>query len=77
MNTCDPQTTLDAISHNAFAVVMIGGLSIVALFVFVIGGARMGQHDRIYPIALWMTTPWWPHDPLRHHLLRGIHTPAG
>ena len=30
MKTYDPQTTLDAISRNAFAVVVIGGLSIVA-----------------------------------------------
>ena len=29
MNTYDPQTTLDAISRNAVAVIAIGGLSIV------------------------------------------------
>jgi hypothetical protein len=29
VNTYDPQITLDAISRNAFAVVVIGGLSIV------------------------------------------------
>jgi hypothetical protein len=62
MNTYDPQTTLDAISHNAVAVVVIGGLSIIAMFVFFIEGARMGQRDRVYPMALWMTALWWPHD---------------
>jgi hypothetical protein len=29
VNTYDPQITLDAISRNAFAVVVIGGLSLV------------------------------------------------
>jgi hypothetical protein len=62
MNTYDPHTTLDAISRNAVAVVVIGGLSIVAMFVFFIEGARMGQRDRVYPMALWMTALWWPHD---------------
>ncbi len=62
MNTYDPRTTLDAISHNAIAVVAIGGLSIVAMFVFFIEGARMGKRDRVYPMALWMTALWWPHD---------------
>jgi hypothetical protein len=62
MNTYDPQTTLDAISHNGVAVVAIGGLSILAMFVFFIEGARMGQRDRVYPMALWMTALWWPHD---------------
>jgi hypothetical protein len=62
MNTYDPRTTLDAISHNAVAVIGIGGLSIVAMFVFFIEGARMGQRDRVYPMALWMTALWWPHD---------------
>jgi len=36
MNTYDPQTTLDAISHNGVAVVAIGGLSILAMFVLFI-----------------------------------------
>jgi hypothetical protein len=62
VNTYDPQPTLDAISRNAVAVVVIGGLSIVAMFVFFIEGARMGQRDRVYPMALWMTALWWPHD---------------
>jgi hypothetical protein len=62
VNTYDPQTTLNAISHNAVAVVVIGGLSIVAMFVFFVEGARMGQRDRVYPMALWMTALWWPHD---------------
>jgi hypothetical protein len=43
VNTYDPQATLDAISRNAVAVIVIGGLSIVAMFVFFIGGARMGD----------------------------------
>ncbi len=62
MNTYDPQTTLDAISHNAVAVIGIGGLSIIALFVFFIEAARMGRRDQVYPMALWMTVLWWPHD---------------
>jgi hypothetical protein len=62
VNTYDPQTTLDAISHNAVAVIGIGGLSIVAMFVFFIEGARMGRRDQVYPMALWMTALWWPHD---------------
>lgn len=52
MNTYDPQTTLDAISRNAVAVVVIGSLSIVAMFVFFVEGARMGHRDRMYPMAL-------------------------
>jgi hypothetical protein len=62
MNTYDPHATLEAISHNAIAVVAIGGLSILAMFVFFIEGARMGRRDRVYPMALWMTALWWPHD---------------
>jgi hypothetical protein len=62
MNTYDPQATLDAITDNAVWVVGIGGLSIVAMFVFFIEGARMGGRDRVYPMALWMTALWWPHD---------------
>ena len=62
MNTYDPHTTLDAISHNAVAVIGIGGLSIIAMFVFFIEAARMGRRDRVYPMALWMTALWWPHD---------------
>jgi hypothetical protein len=52
VNTYDPQTTLDAISRNAVAVVVIGSLSIVAMFVFFVEGARMGHRDRMYPMAL-------------------------
>src|ERR1700740_883488 len=62
VNTYDPHTTLDAISRNTVAVVVIGGLSIVAMFVFFIEGARLGHRDRVYPMALWMTALWWPHD---------------
>ena len=36
MSTYDPHTTLAAISHNAVAVIGIGGPSIVAVFVFFI-----------------------------------------
>jgi hypothetical protein len=35
-------------------------LSIVVMFVFFIEGARMGQRDRVYPMALWMTALCWP-----------------
>jgi hypothetical protein len=62
MTTYDPQQALDAITANAVAVVGIGGLSILAMFVFFIEGARMGARDRVYPMALWMTALWWPHD---------------
>jgi hypothetical protein len=62
VNTYEPQHVLDAISDNAVAVVGIGGLSIVAMFVFFIEAARMGRRDRVYPMALWMTALWWPHD---------------
>jgi hypothetical protein len=71
VNTYDPQIALDAISRNAFAVVVIGGLSIVAMFVFFVEGARMGRRDRVYPMALWMTALWWPHDG--SYLLRFNH----
>ena len=49
MNTYDPHTTLEAISHNAVAVIGIGGLSIVAMFVFFVEGAWMGRRGRVYP----------------------------
>lgn len=62
MTSYEPGAVLDAISANAFAVVVIGGLSILAMFVFFIEGARMGARDRVYPMALWMTALWWPHD---------------
>lgn len=62
MNTYQPQQVLDAISDNGVAVVAIGGLSIVAMFVFFAEAARMGRRDRVYPMALWMTALWWPHD---------------
>jgi hypothetical protein len=42
VNTYDPPTTLDAISHNAAVVIGIGGLSIIAMFVFFIEAARIG-----------------------------------
>ncbi|HEX9834022.1 MAG TPA: hypothetical protein VGA66_13265 [Mycobacterium sp.] len=62
MGTYDPAAVLDAISANAVAVVTIGGVSILAMFVFFIEGARMGRRDGVYPMALWMTALWWPHD---------------
>jgi len=62
VNTYDPQQVLDAISGNAVAVVLIGGLSILAMFVFFGEAARMGRRDHVYPMALWMTALWWPHD---------------
>ena len=62
MTTYDPPAVLDAITANWLAVVLIGGLSIVAMFVFFIEAARMGRRDRVYPMALWMTVLWWPHD---------------
>jgi hypothetical protein len=62
LTTYDPAETLQAISDNAVAVMAIGGLSIAAMFVFFIEGARMGACDRVYPMALWMTALWWPHD---------------
>ena len=62
MTTYDPHATLQAISDNAVAVVAIGGISTLAMFIFFIEGARMGRRDRVYPMALWMTALWWPHD---------------
>ncbi len=62
MNTYNPDQVLDAISDNAIAVIGIGGLSIVAMFVFFCEAARAGRRDRVYPMALWMTALWWPHD---------------
>ena len=62
MTSYDPTATLDAITANAVPVVVIGGLSIVAMFVFFVEAARMGARDRVYPMALWMTALWWPHD---------------
>jgi hypothetical protein len=62
MTTSDGPAVLAAITANWLAVVLIGGLSIVAMFVFFIEAARMGRRDRVYPMALWMTVLWWPHD---------------
>lgn len=67
MTTYDPQHALDGISRNAVAVLGIGGLSILAMFVFFVEAARMGRRDRVYPMVLWMTVLWmtalwWPHD---------------
>ncbi|WP_157121212.1 hypothetical protein [Nocardia miyunensis] len=62
MNTYQPGPTLQAITDHAVPVVVIGGVSIIAMFVFFIEAARMGRRDRVYPMALWMTALWWPHD---------------
>jgi hypothetical protein len=62
MNTYAPGHTLAEITDHAAAVVAIGGLSIVAMWVFFIEAGRMGRRDRVYPMALWMTALWWPHD---------------
>lgn len=62
MNTYDPATVLRAIDRNAVAVVVIGGLSIVAMFVFFIEAIRSSRRDRVYSMALWMTALWFPHD---------------
>lgn len=62
MNTYDPQQTLQAITDNAIPVVVIGGVSIVAMWVFFVEAARMSRRDRVAPMALWMTVLWWPHD---------------
>jgi hypothetical protein len=43
MATYDPIVTLNAISDDAAAVVLVTGLSIVAMFVFFIEGAGMGS----------------------------------
>lgn len=61
-NTYDAQQTLSAITDNAIPIVVIGGLSIVAMWVFFIEAARMSRRDRVAPMALWMTVLWWPHD---------------
>jgi hypothetical protein len=68
MNTYDPQQTLQAITDNAVPVVLIGGVSIVAMWVFFVEAARMSRRDRVAPMALWMTVLWWPHDG--NYLLR-------
>jgi hypothetical protein len=75
MGTYDPATVLAAISANAAAVVAIGGVSILAMFVFFIEGARMGRRDRVYPMALWMTALL----PLRHTFsgVGALLSPAG
>ncbi|HEY1967906.1 MAG TPA: hypothetical protein VGH89_08155 [Pseudonocardia sp.] len=62
MTGYQPAEVLAAISANAVPVVLIGGLSIVAMLVFFAEAARMGARDRVYPMALWMTALWWPHD---------------
>jgi hypothetical protein len=62
MNVYAPDRVLHEITANAVAVVAIGGLSIVAMFIFFAEAARMGRRDRVYPMALWMTALWWPHD---------------
>jgi len=64
----DPQATLTAITDNAVPIVLIGGLSIVAMWVFFVEAARMSARDRVPPMALWMTVLWWPHDG--NYLLR-------
>jgi hypothetical protein len=62
VSTYDPAAVLEAISDHAAAVLAIGGLSVIAMFVFFIEAARMGARDRVVPMALWMTALWWPHD---------------
>jgi len=62
MNTYDPQQTLAAITDNAVPIVLIGGVSIVAMWVFFVEAARMSRRDKVAPMALWMTVLWWPHD---------------
>jgi hypothetical protein len=62
MNTYDPQQTLAAITVHAVPIVLIGGISIVAMWVFFVEAARMSRRDRVAPMALWMTVLWWPHD---------------
>lgn len=68
MSSYDPHATLAAITDNAVPVVLIGGVSIVAMWVFFIEAARMSRRDRVAPMALWMTALWWPHDG--NYLLR-------
>jgi hypothetical protein len=62
VNTYDAQGTLHAITDHAVPVVIIGGVSIVAMWVFFIEAGRMSRRDRVAPMALWMTVLWWPHD---------------
>lgn len=62
MDHYDPQATLAAITDNAVPIVLIGGISIVAMWVFFVEAARMSARDRVPPMALWMTVLWWPHD---------------
>jgi len=62
VNTYNPQPVLEAITDHWLPVVLIGGVSIVAMWVFFAEAARMGRRDRVYPMALWMTALWWPHD---------------
>lgn len=62
MNIYSPEATLAAITDNWIGVVAIGGVSIVAMWVFFIEAARMSHRDRVAPMALWMTALWWPHD---------------
>jgi hypothetical protein len=62
VNTYDAQRTLEAITDNAVAVIAIGGISIVAMWVFFVEAARMSRRDQVAPMALWMTVLWWPHD---------------
>jgi hypothetical protein len=61
-STYDPAEVLAAISDHAVPVLVIGGLSILAMFVFFIEAARAGARDRVVPMAVWMTVLWWPHD---------------
>jgi len=68
VNTYDPQQTLAAITDHAVPIVLIGGVSIVAMWVFFVEAARMSRRDRVAPMALWMTVLWWPHDG--NYLLR-------
>lgn len=68
MQGYDPQVTLAAITDNAVPIVVIGGISIVAMWVFFVEAARMSRRDRVAPMALWMTVLWWPHDG--NYLLR-------
>jgi hypothetical protein len=62
MNSYDPHQTLTAITDHAVPIVAIGGVSIVAMWVFFVEAARMSRRDRVAPMALWMTVLWWPHD---------------
>ncbi|WP_182379342.1 hypothetical protein [Nocardioides sp. WS12] len=68
MASYDAAETLASITDHAIPIVAIGGLSIVAMWVFFIEAARMSRRDRVAPMALWMTVLWWPHDG--NYLLR-------